>query len=102
MHCQYVHMRVRSYSRGQLFLCSAVYSSPHKSRGDDLWAELGALSSRIDEPWFFTGDFNVILNVDERQGGQKARNSVCHKFSAFMFNNNISNLGFDGPKFTWQ
>lgn len=52
-----------------VFLCSAIYDSLHKSKRDDLWDDLGVLSG-IDEAWIFFGNFNVILNVGEWQGGQ--------------------------------
>lgn len=47
------------------------------------------------------GDFNALLHTDEKQGGLVSRVATCKRFQTFLFDNNLKDLGFKGPKFTW-
>lgn len=47
------------------------------------------------------GDFNAILNIDERQGGSANNSGIC-KFLKSWFNcNDLSNLHFHDPRFIY-
>ena len=47
----------------------AVYTAPTVSRRSGLWGQLKRVLENIDEPVMVGGDFNTILRVDERTGG---------------------------------
>lgn len=58
--------------------------------------------SSLNIPWLIIGDFNTILTNDEYKGG---RFSYYHRKSNYFLNfidaNNLFNLHFIGPRFTW-
>lgn len=88
-HEQYIHLSIRELVGSMNFLCTAVYGSPQKTYRDGLWEELRGLAGVTQEPWLIVGDFNAILNADDRKGGKEQRAMACRKFSSFVFNHNI-------------
>ncbi|KAI9081418.1 hypothetical protein K1719_036564 [Acacia pycnantha] len=70
---QFVHMNVSYASQNINFLFTAVYRSPQKQFRKYLWQDLTSLAESISNPWVLAGDFNAILNSNERQGGSTNR-----------------------------
>nr|XP_016448725.1 PREDICTED: uncharacterized protein LOC107773821 [Nicotiana tabacum] len=73
--------------------------SPKKRK--DLWCSLETIHAQIDGPWCIRGDFNVILDPDEKRGGRPHKMYKSLDFSSCMNNCEVMDLGFVGPKFTW-
>ncbi|KAK4722554.1 hypothetical protein R3W88_012787 [Solanum pinnatisectum] len=59
------------------------------------------ISSSINDPWCVGGDFNDIMDPDEKLGGKPHRANRCFDFISTMEACGLSDLGFVGPKFTW-
>lgn len=84
------------------FVVTFIYGFNKGIERRQLWVELLDLSRRIgDMAWVLTGDFNVCLDTNEKQGG-----SVCWKPSMEEFKDCIMRLGltdlrFSGQFFTW-
>ncbi|KAK8716163.1 hypothetical protein V6N13_043481 [Hibiscus sabdariffa] len=49
-----------------------------------LWHNLAALKSIFDEPWLLGGDFNNILQMEEREGGSVLSNGDHPQFEEFL------------------
>ncbi|KAJ8451520.1 hypothetical protein Cgig2_018154 [Carnegiea gigantea] len=99
-HVQFVTVEVKGDgNRGWLF--TAVYTSPHFSKRDELWGILEMRASAMNRPWLLVGDFNETTSLDERDhgGSDMARRYV--KFNNWIDNNALLDIGFTGPKFTW-
>ncbi|MBA0613851.1 hypothetical protein Godav_014209, partial [Gossypium davidsonii] len=52
-------------------------------------------------PWKVIGDFNAILSVEEKKGGQVA-GQTCSFFGEFVDRTKVHDLGFKGSPFAWQ
>ncbi|KAE8713525.1 hypothetical protein F3Y22_tig00110206pilonHSYRG00049 [Hibiscus syriacus] len=52
------------------------------------------IGSRFGVAMDACGDFNVIGNYGERQGGSQRRYGVCSKFGEFMFDTGLIDMGF--------
>lgn len=66
-----------------------------------LWHELSKISS-INIPWLIISDFNTITTRDEHKGGTFSYYaSKAHYFLSFIEDNNLLDLYFSGPRFTW-
>jgi hypothetical protein len=56
----------------------------------------------LREPWICFGDFNVILNDEEKEGGKREYTSCPNFLKEIMFDLGAVDLGFSGNKFTWS
>ena len=78
------------------------YSSPHKSKRRPAWEDLNALLNSFAEPWVCVGDFNIILDDSEKEGGNSGGSSAPNFLRDLMFDLGAIDLGFTGNKFTWS
>lgn len=67
---QEIHMRCKVSLSSLPFILSAIYSLPYKDYRKVLWDNIVNFGTRHNLPWVVTGDFNLILNVDEKHGGR--------------------------------
>lgn len=93
-------MRVKNNSGIVSFLCTAIYASPHSMKRKSLWECMHALVGSIVEPWFCTGDFNAILNGNERKRGSQSKGNDCRLFKSVLEDNNLQDMRFQGLMFT--
>lgn len=68
----------------------------------DLWDALEAVAQSITTPWLLGGDFNAILNENEKQGGSHSGISSCKLFNKFFDDFCFKDVGFQGSMFTWN
>ncbi|KAH1081879.1 hypothetical protein J1N35_021640 [Gossypium stocksii] len=102
VHPQFIHIRIWDKRCRRPFPYTAIYTSPQRGTRAQLWEYLDKLALGINEPWLLSGDFNVIMNSDERQGEPFKNKSGCSQFRSFFFEHGFFDLGFQGPKFTWS
>lgn len=51
--------------------------------------------------WTVLGDFNEILNISEKIGGNPGNVGRMTEFGDCLIDYHLLGLGFSGPKFTW-
>ncbi|XP_039138822.1 uncharacterized protein LOC120276159 [Dioscorea cayenensis subsp. rotundata] len=82
-------------------LISVIYNASNSQSQRNLWYELSKLSA-FNIPWFLIGDFNAITSSEEHRGGSFAYYSrKALNFLNFIEANNLLDLQFSGPKYTW-
>lgn len=79
---------------------TAVYAKCTSRERKDLWCNLEDISLAIDGPWCIGGDFNVILEPDEKLGGMPHRMYKSLDFQMCMDNCGVTDIGFFGAKYT--
>ncbi|KAI9074289.1 hypothetical protein K1719_043774 [Acacia pycnantha] len=84
------------------FLITAIYATPHSKLRSVLWEDLSRLSRGIQFPWAVLGDFNDILNVNERSGGKTGNFSRLQGFKDRLSNCGLNDIGSSGPWMTWR
>ena len=52
--------------------------------------------------WLLAGDFNETSSLDERNHGGPDMQRRCNRFTYWIENNGLLDLGYSGPKFTWS
>jgi hypothetical protein len=52
--------------------------------------------------WLVFGDFNIIINSDEKSGGCPMDYNITSSLRNTMDLCNLADLGFSGPKYTWH
>ncbi|KAK9043383.1 hypothetical protein V6N11_071728 [Hibiscus sabdariffa] len=65
-----------------------------------LWHQLESLVLEVGMPWILGGDFNAILNDDERMVGFVYHGDGSQLFADFLFSTGLTDLGCSGNPFT--
>ncbi|XP_015169816.1 uncharacterized protein [Solanum tuberosum] len=83
------------------FIISVVYARCNALKRLELWEELESIAERVQYPWIIGGDFNVILNEEEKLGGLEFSPNEAIDFAAFISSGALSEVRWLGSKFTW-
>jgi len=83
------------------FYITSVYSRCTETDRMELWEEIEELASGNSDPWIVGGDFNVILNAEEKLGGLPFTHSEAADFAHCVNNSALVELPTTGSKFTW-
>ncbi|KAH0679259.1 hypothetical protein KY284_020344 [Solanum tuberosum] len=67
----------------------------------ELWEELENLAQEVSLSWLVGGDFNVIRNAEEKEGGLHFTQLEAVDFNQCLNNCALSELKFSGSKYTW-
>lgn len=83
------------------WILSVIYNAQVTSLQNSTWNNLSFISS-LNLPWILAGDFNAILTEDDHKGGTFHNYSAkASLFSNFTLKNDLIDLGFVVPRFTW-
>ncbi|CAI9108440.1 OLC1v1008029C1 [Oldenlandia corymbosa var. corymbosa] len=75
----------------------------HKAQGRSiLWESLKTLSHGINEAWLILGDFNYVMQQNERLGGREEMNSDSGKFKQLVEECELWEMSMQGGFFTWS
>lgn len=97
---QFIHAKlVKDMDILQLIV---VYAAPSASRRSGLWNELREVIQGVNEPLLIGGDFNIIVRVDERTGGNGQLSSDSLEFGDWINEMALIDMGFRGNKYTWR
>lgn len=88
------------------YVLTAIYASPNWRQRETLWHSLTEFHNSvlsIQTPWLLMGDFNSIIARGEKFGGrQDPFLANARAFKDFVHHNDLIDLGFSGPKYTWN
>ncbi|PNX90274.1 hypothetical protein L195_g046397, partial [Trifolium pratense] len=98
---QFLHTRLVINGRQQ-FLFTAIYASPVEENRQDMWAKITNIANTVQESWLLAGDFNDIMNQEEKQGGALVNIRRCKVFQERVNDCKLLDLGTVGSKFTWR
>lgn len=66
------------------FFLSCVYGEPAHDGKSVVWNRLTSLGATRSAPWSIVGDFNEILNNDEKIGGPRRAESTFAPFADML------------------
>ncbi|XP_061357778.1 uncharacterized protein LOC133302072 [Gastrolobium bilobum] len=99
---QFVHSKLTWLGAGKEEYFTFVYGSPQRIERRTLWDNLKRLNSVGVDKWAVMGDFNVLLEEGEKQGGSGFCAGNADEFSSCLSDCSLLDVGFSGPKFTWK
>lgn len=99
-HPQFVLIRVSDSIHGQSFLITMVFASPDSRKQRLLSRALENTIPTNGTLWLAIGDCAAILASNEKKG-RRTLGKWCSLFGDFMDSNQLLDLGFRGPHFTW-
>ena len=82
-----------------------VYAAPSASRRSGFWSQLSSVIKKVvdsEEPLIIGGDFNTIIRLYERTGGNGRLSVDSLAFGDWINENSLIDMGFKGNKFTWK
>ncbi|KAK6782581.1 hypothetical protein RDI58_020377 [Solanum bulbocastanum] len=70
IHCdaQMIHSEIMHWGSGRRFWVTMVYGFNEQWLRKQLWMEIEKISTKMGGTWAVMGDFNSVLNVEERLG----------------------------------
>lgn len=80
---------------------STVHAKITTTERRELWDSLTSLNAQVDGPWFYKGDFIIILEPGEKRGGIPNRAYKSFDFVTCMNDCGVKDAGFVGSNFTW-
>ena len=89
-------------SRTEVINLIVVYAAPSPSRRGGLWQELEEVIRTAIGPVILGGDFNTIVRMDERSGGNGRLSQDSLTFGDWINDMSLIDMGFSGNQFTWK
>ncbi|KAK3199386.1 hypothetical protein Dsin_022801 [Dipteronia sinensis] len=65
-----------------------------------LWSYLDAIKGCFHMLWLIAREFNEITSCEEKRGGRPTYSNSG--FSNWIYRNDLVDMGFIGPRFTWM
>ncbi|CAA7018343.1 unnamed protein product [Microthlaspi erraticum] len=79
-----------------------VYAAPTVSRRSGLWDQLRDIIGGVTGPVIVGEDFNTIVRLDERSGGNGSLSADSMEFGQWINDLSLIDMGFRGHAFTWK
>ncbi|XP_048502962.1 uncharacterized protein LOC125498737 [Beta vulgaris subsp. vulgaris] len=98
---QFIHVEVSHRSSGKKFWFTAIYGVNDAAGRQQLWRDLVDIKRGIQSAWIIGGDFNNVLNFDERIGSTISMDEVG-PFRQCLRDCELHDVVCSGPFFTWS
>ena len=86
----------------KLFQTTFVYGDPEPIQRRNTWTKLTNDAANRDEPWFLIGDFNDIVNGQEKTGGRERPEGSFSDFRTFLAENDLFDIPHTGDFLSWR
>ncbi|XP_062011852.1 uncharacterized protein LOC133728453 [Rosa rugosa] len=100
-HDRFIHCRLTDLTLQHTSFITFVYAYPKKEKQLELWNTLATLQPPYNDCWALIGDFNSILDLEEKLGGNQVVTRYMLKFSSFLNDLRLLSLRASGLPFTW-
>ncbi|KAF3621253.1 hypothetical protein FXO38_31909 [Capsicum annuum] len=98
---QQLSLKLFNNELGKQIIITLVYAKCDSVEWVGLWDSMHLLGSGMSDPWIIAGDFNVIVDEEEKYGGLPVSISEVEDFRYCIQTCNLSDLGFKGIIFKW-
>jgi hypothetical protein len=99
---RHIHAVVKDDEGHPVWKLTGFYGHPDSSKRSESWDILRFLSSCQPYPWICVGDFNEIVDQEEKEGSLLRRESRMIGFREALEACHLGDLGFIGSQFTWS
>ena len=99
---QLIHGEATHLPTGKCFLISFIYGRNLVEQRLPLWECLRNMSNSINDPWCVMGDFNSILNQEDRIGGTIVTEGETKDFAESIHYCGLQEFNFEGAYYTWN
>ncbi|KAG2303409.1 hypothetical protein Bca52824_032060 [Brassica carinata] len=88
--------------KGTSSFVSFIYGAPAVGNRSAFWNSVSQMARDEDTPWLLTGDFNEILNNQEKEGGPERWEGSFTAFRSFVSHNGLWDLKHSGNHLSWR
>ena len=81
---------------------TSFYGNPKANKRKEAWNLLKFLATLNPTPWICIGYFNEVLIQSEKWGGRGRLNRQMREFQKALEHCELFDMGYKGPKFTWN
>lgn len=81
---------------------TAVYGPSTPCLRPSFWDSLKRIGEAFNGPWAIVGDFNAVLLMTDKSRGKPIATSSRGGFRQFLDDAALIDLGYEGPRFTWN
>ena len=99
MSAHHIHCHMRHLT-AKYFYFTLIYGSIDDAERIQLWSILKSYEDCMTEPWLIGGDFNNVLAIDERVGGNTPLAEI-RPFKDCIEACGLQDLQFTGNFYTW-
>lgn len=89
-------------SEGPAWKFTGFYGHPETAKREEAWFLLRHLSQLLPVPWLCVGDFNEIVVSAEKRGATARSPRQMEAFQSTLEDSQLCDLGYCGPKYTWN
>lgn len=79
-----------------------MYGPPIPTLRADFWESLTTIGIAFFRPWCLIGDFNALLNQEDKLGGRSVTSSSNSSFQKFINDLGLIDVGFLDHPYTWS
>ncbi|XP_074298979.1 uncharacterized protein LOC141629970 [Silene latifolia] len=97
---QFIHAKITVKVTGKSFFLTLIYAFNDGKDRLELWRSLKYFAHSCSDPWALAGDFNTVLNPDERLGGQ-TKDDDMEAFVDCVTSCGMVDIQATGAFFTW-
>ncbi|XP_060190580.1 uncharacterized protein LOC132619813 [Lycium barbarum] len=98
---QQVTLKLFFHEFNQAIVTSIVYTKCDASDRLELWYSIYNLANTVTIPWMVSGDFNAILNQEEKISGLPVNKNNAEDFAFCINSCELQEVNFKGSPFTW-
>ncbi|XP_060182313.1 uncharacterized protein LOC132611975 [Lycium barbarum] len=98
---QQITLKLFLQDLNQHLITTLVYSKCSASERLELWEDIYHLSNTLSCSWLIGGDFNVVLNDEEKIGGNPIQPQDIEDFAFCINSCDLEEVNFKGSPFTW-
>ncbi|XP_074362176.1 uncharacterized protein LOC141702378 [Apium graveolens] len=89
-------------ANGSEWRMTGFYGFPERARRKASWDLLKQLSGKSDLPWIVMGDFNDMINIEDRKGPHDHPQALLDGFKQTIESCGLIELDLMGGSFTWE
>lgn len=78
-----------------------LYGPPLPSLKRQFWDDLNTIGDTFTGAWLMVGDFNAVLDPQDKLGGNQVATSSMDGFRHMIDTNGLIDVGYCGHPFTW-
>ncbi|XP_074288300.1 uncharacterized protein LOC141613464 [Silene latifolia] len=99
---QCIHTKVFDKARRKEFYYTVVYGLNSLGDREPLWQSIRSYHLQLNAPWLLCGDFNAIMERNERIGGAEITNAEIRPMADAIRDCQLTDMKARGAFYTWN